>query len=1330
MSKKNNVRSLQWTGERYLPELSGEIEIEHMHRYAMARIFAQGGVVLDIACGEGYGSNMLAKVSRRVYGVDISEEVILHATEKYNKSNLHFIVGTCSAIPLHDSSVDLIVSFETIEHHDQHQEMLNEFDRVLTPNGLVVISSPDKSEYSDAHNYTNPYHIKELYKNEFQTLLQNFFNYVQIYGQSIIYGSAIVSENTKSNIQTFCKVDDDIIGNNLLPNAKYNIIVASHKKISCPISGLLIDDLCKSDVFLRKIRNKEDEISKLKREIGKIPILQDKINNKEDEISKLKREIGKIPILQDKINNKEDEIRLLNKNINISKKRIRVLIELISFLEDQLSHLETNIVTAEVAYHKIKNCFTWRTAIRITSIIRLIPGVNKLLLICKCFIQVRWFRKQKRIIMESGLFNSEYYRKKYHTDLQPLETTREALENFITEGGIQGRWPSPEFDSQYYIDNYQEVAMSGMNPLVHYMLFGKERHYFISRREEQCQGLKKRSPVWFIPGRISVIVVNLNGRRHLPDLCSSLKAQDYPDFQVIFVDNGSSDGSVTFIKKYYPEFIVIQLKENVGFAEANNIGAEIATGEYYCLLNNDTVVESDWMKKLYEGINAYSSIGAVGSKILFWKRFIAIHIQIHLQDSDLTPSHALLYVDGLVSSSSVYKKWFVENDNDHTRCEEVFHNGRRAFLLHGSVTLFFPVCDGQFAVLLNIGAKEENIYITITSAVDDSFFEEKHIFANEACSIQLDFSEYLSSSELKYILNNAGSVVDDNGNVADRGFGEPDTGQYDQAEFVTSLCGCSMLIKAEALLGDSLFIRDFFAYYEDTELSLRLRKNGYDLMYCPESVVYHKHASTSKENSWFFKYHVTKNRILFLAIHFNKNIWLPQWQDELNHLNHMQVFYNKRLNSLTEDECQFYQKISDIIDIWDELLPLIRQGLWRGNRKHFFPKIGIMNTYWSTLGGAENHAAVIASALQKYGPVDFLSESYIDIPMIEKKFDVDLSLCKPRIIQLQDNSSDNNISSEYDIFINSTYLSKLPSYAKELSYYIVSFPFRIEGIEEDNDENEFLQTYSRFLANSCYTKKWIKRWWAVNSTVVYPSCPLPSNNNFTTRKKEKIILNVGRFFNNGHHCKKQLGMVYCFRELIESGLIDNEWNLYLVGHVQEADKEYLEKVEEAATDLSVEIFVDLSSLDLQLLYEKSAIYWHATGLGEHAEYFPERYEHFGITTIEAMSYGCVPVVINGGGQPEIVDHYVSGFLFNNIQELMKYTSVLTEYFSYDRRRFIEFMDNAIARANDFARHNTMTNIESILAEDDTNYLLSPRIKLPSAIPDTVEKVEIVSHSDG
>lgn len=189
------TETMKFTGERFVPGVVGNIELEHLHRYAIARELAVNKTVLDIACGEGYGSAMLAQVAKRVIGVDASRMAIDHASTKYKNDNLEFRYGLCSEIPLPDASIDLVVSFETIEHHDQHEAMMRELKRVLRPNGVAVISSPERHEYSEVPNTSNPFHIKELYRHEFEVLISRYFTHFRMFGQRITYGSAIFPES-------------------------------------------------------------------------------------------------------------------------------------------------------------------------------------------------------------------------------------------------------------------------------------------------------------------------------------------------------------------------------------------------------------------------------------------------------------------------------------------------------------------------------------------------------------------------------------------------------------------------------------------------------------------------------------------------------------------------------------------------------------------------------------------------------------------------------------------------------------------------------------------------------------------------------------------------------------------------------------------------------------------------------------------------------------------------------------------------------------------------------------------------------------------------------
>jgi ubiquinone/menaquinone biosynthesis C-methylase UbiE len=187
---------MPFDGERYTTLLSGTIEQEHLHRYLFALPFCNGREVLDIACGEGYGTALLGTVARRVVGVDISANTINHARQAYTTHNdgapvVEFQTGSCEAIPLSNAAVDVVISFETIEHIKAHAEFLFEIRRVLRPGGTLIISTPDHQVYSIENGVQNPYHLRELTQHAFATALSQHFPYLTMLGQKSTAGSVI-----------------------------------------------------------------------------------------------------------------------------------------------------------------------------------------------------------------------------------------------------------------------------------------------------------------------------------------------------------------------------------------------------------------------------------------------------------------------------------------------------------------------------------------------------------------------------------------------------------------------------------------------------------------------------------------------------------------------------------------------------------------------------------------------------------------------------------------------------------------------------------------------------------------------------------------------------------------------------------------------------------------------------------------------------------------------------------------------------------------------------------------------------------------------------------
>jgi SAM-dependent methyltransferase len=260
------LTNLSWTGERFVPHISGETALEHFHRYALAQILAPGKRVLDVACGEGYGSGLLAEKAASVVGIDIDANVVTHAHNKYSRDNLVFRQGECDALPLADGSIDLAVSFETLEHHDKHDAMLRELRRILAPDGVLLISTPDKYYYSDERHYINPFHAKELYADEFRRLIQRYFPYTAFYGQRVIYGSLITPFDINAPFISFSAENPESAQSSGLAAPLYLLAVASASSLP-RIPSSLFDGTCawedRNQLLLQELAEAKDQLARI-----------------------------------------------------------------------------------------------------------------------------------------------------------------------------------------------------------------------------------------------------------------------------------------------------------------------------------------------------------------------------------------------------------------------------------------------------------------------------------------------------------------------------------------------------------------------------------------------------------------------------------------------------------------------------------------------------------------------------------------------------------------------------------------------------------------------------------------------------------------------------------------------------------------------------------------------------------------------------------------------------------------------------------------------------------------------------------------------------------
>lgn len=322
-----------FTGERFLPGINDtKLEIEHYQRYLSVERLVKNKIVLDAACGEGYGSDILARYAKKVIGIDLDNETINRAKVKYkNRDNLTFQQGNIEKLEIEDCSIDVVISFETIEHvsEDIQKNFLNEIDRVLKDDGIMVMSTPNKRVYSDLHNYNNEFHIKEFYYKDFLEFLHEKFQFVQLYNQSFKVFSIIDSCNREEEDIVYYSKDRSYNS-----DGKYYIAIASHKKIErVSLSCLYVDNQNEYEENIERILTlqKEEEnrnlhIQKLDKELhGREITIQELQKENSDRNKHIKKLDDEIQILQKEEENKNLHIQRLDKELHSREVTIQEL---------------------------------------------------------------------------------------------------------------------------------------------------------------------------------------------------------------------------------------------------------------------------------------------------------------------------------------------------------------------------------------------------------------------------------------------------------------------------------------------------------------------------------------------------------------------------------------------------------------------------------------------------------------------------------------------------------------------------------------------------------------------------------------------------------------------------------------------------------------------------------------------------------------------------------------------------------------------------------------------------------------------------------------------
>ena len=373
------------------------------------------------------------------------------------------------------------------------------------------------------------------------------------------------------------------------------------------------------------------------------------------------------------------------------------------------------------------------------------------------------------------------------------------------------------------------------------------------------------------PPLATIVIVNWNGAHLLPACLDAIAKQDAPfAFETQVVDNASTDSSRQLLAERYPWVKVIASDRNLGFAGGNNLALRQVTTPYAVLVNNDAIPEPDWLAQLLAPFQepGGSRLGAVTGKVVFLPRFL----RLRLSTPTFSPgSHDPRQLGVRVSSVTVNGREVLRE----VLWEKLTFGAEGPpsapfFWTRGEGELCVPVPEGGPVTLGFTWAADRSKNVTLSWDGPDG--EGGAAGAGDRQAVlpvgpeptTVTFTVEADAPRVD-VINNVGGIVLTDGYGADRGYQEIDTGQFDNPEEVFTACGNGMAIRTEVGHEVGWFDDDFFLYYEDTDLSWRIRARGYQIRYVPTAVLRHIHSASSVEWSPLFVFHTDRNRLLMLT---------------------------------------------------------------------------------------------------------------------------------------------------------------------------------------------------------------------------------------------------------------------------------------------------------------------------------------------------------------------------------------------------------------------------------------------------------------------------------
>ena len=360
-----------------------------------------------------------------------------------------------------------------------------------------------------------------------------------------------------------------------------------------------------------------------------------------------------------------------------------------------------------------------------------------------------------------------------------------------------------------------------------------------------------------------------------------------------------------------------------------------------------------------------------------------------------------------------------------------------------------------------------------------------------------------------------------------------------------------------------------------------------------------------------------------------------------------------------------------------------------------------------SIGGGQKFDCKIAEHLSKTNDVDILSLFPVSKKQLEEAYAVDFSRIKnfrylykksslnPTLLHLFSFRKISGIAMEYDLFFNADAHETVKPNARYNVMYCHFFGLKWPKPAESFFDfvklcarwllktiaRNYARQYDKVYCNSNYTKAWLGKKWGVNSSVISPPIDIPKK---ISARRKSIILSLGRLTPD----KNYEFTIECFKAVYDSGI--NDYECWICG--SEPSAEYYERLKKLSEGYPIRIIINPKGRELNKIYSESKIFVQAKGLGINESKYPALLEHFGMSAVEAMAHGCVPILLNKGGYKESVENGKNGFLFDTREEAVEKLKMLVK----NQRLWGRMSRNARQRAKKFSLERMQGQIDEAM----------------------------------